>query len=308
MTYAPKTPVTSASPAVDELRCDTRWPLLLVHGVGFRDDWPYRYWGRIPEALTKRGADVHYGLQDAWGGFESNARALRLALHDVVGRTGSEKVNIIAHSKGGLDARVLASIKDCAPHIASITTIASPHAGSHTMDRIMRIPTPLFKITAVPFNGLLRLLGDRNPDFYTVCSQLTSASMQRFNNEYPIQSDIFCQSYAGIMESPLNDATMAIPYSIVSRFDGPNDGLVAVASTPYGEFGGVIAGAASRGISHRDVVDRTRKPLKKQPPLKGARLSARRRRFANALEQEGDRFNIVEWYLRLVADLKTRGF
>lgn len=44
-----------------------------------------------------------------------------------------QKVNIIAHSLGGLDARYLASIaKD--EHIASITTIATPHHGTPLAD------------------------------------------------------------------------------------------------------------------------------------------------------------------------------
>jgi triacylglycerol lipase len=251
---------------------------------------------------------VHYGLQDAWGSFESNAYALRTALYDVLAQTGCAKVNIIAHSKGGLDVRVLASMEDCVSHIASITTIASPHGGSRTMDRIMRIPPPLFRIAAVPFNGFLRLLGDRNPDLHTVCSQLTTASMRQFNHEYPVQSDIFCQSYAGMMDGALNDATMTASYLIVSRFDGPNDGLVATSSTPYGEFGGVITDVAPCGISHRDIVDRKRKSLKGRLSLKETKPSVRTRTTVSAGEHRNDYFDIVEWYLRLVADLKVRGF
>ncbi len=44
--------------------CRTRYPVVLVHGAGFRDlKWPV-YWGRIPNALIRNGASVYYGLQD----------------------------------------------------------------------------------------------------------------------------------------------------------------------------------------------------------------------------------------------------
>jgi triacylglycerol lipase len=265
--------------------CATRWPLLLVHGLGFHDSSRYRYWGRIPEALLAHGAHICYGLQDAWGSCESNAHTLRATLLDFVGQTACGKVNIIAHSKGGLDTRVLAAMKDCAPYIASLTTIASPHAGSRTMDVIMRVPAPLFRLAAVPVNGLFRLMGDVSPDFYGVCSQLTTASMQGFNERYLAAPDLYRQSYAGVMTRVSTDVTMAFSYLVVRCFDGPNDGLVALASTPFGEFRGVIKGAGPRGLSHCDVID-----LRRRPREKGAGA-----------------FDIVDWYIRLVSDLRERG-
>ena len=39
--------------------CSTRYPLLLVHGVGFRDFHYFNYWGRIPRELTRNGAKVY---------------------------------------------------------------------------------------------------------------------------------------------------------------------------------------------------------------------------------------------------------
>jgi triacylglycerol lipase len=289
--------------------CATRWPLLFVHGVGFHDSGRYRYWGRVPETLTDYGACVRYGFQDSWGTYESNARALRAALLGTVAQTGCEKVNIIAHSKGGLDARVLASMEDCAPRIASITTIASPHAGSRTMDAIMRIPTPLLKVAALPVNGFFRLMGDETPDLYTVCSQLTTNAMRGFNEAHPVADSLFCQSYAVVMNRASDDAVMALSYLVVRHFDGPNDGLVALASAPFGEFKGVIGsavprdavgrGVSERGISHTDVIDLKRRPLKKR--------GRHAERTAAVLNTEDTPFDIVDWYVHLVADLKARG-
>jgi triacylglycerol lipase len=300
--------------------CATRWPLLLVHGVGFHDSRRYRYWGRIPEALVAHGARVHYGLQDAWGSCEDNAYMLRETLLSIVAQTGCEKVNVIAHSKGGLDTRALVSMGDCAPHVASITTIATPHAGSRAMDAIMRIPPPLFKAVAVPVNGIFRLLGDDTPDFYAVCSQMTTSAMRHFNEEHPLVESLFCQSYAGVMDGPMSDVTMALTYLFVRHFDGPNDGLVALSSTPFGRFNGVIEGAGPRGVSHCDAVDLRRRALKKRPRrgLGRSRGGVGESAGASGSENGGGgvsevpeasdlRFDIVDWHLRLVADLKARG-
>ena len=44
-----------------EQPCRTKYPILLVHGVFYRKD----YWGRIPEALRKKGAVVHHSGHQA---------------------------------------------------------------------------------------------------------------------------------------------------------------------------------------------------------------------------------------------------
>ena len=56
---------------------------------------------------------------------EELARRLR----DVLRETGAEKVNIIAHSKGGLDSRWAITKLGLAPQVASLTTINTPHRG-----------------------------------------------------------------------------------------------------------------------------------------------------------------------------------
>ena len=47
--------------------------------------------------------------------------------------TESEKINIIAHSKGGLDCRAVMDT-DAGKYIASLTTINTPHKGCEFAD------------------------------------------------------------------------------------------------------------------------------------------------------------------------------
>ena len=41
--------------------CATKYPILMVHGVFFRDFRYLNYWGRIPAELEKNGARIFYG-------------------------------------------------------------------------------------------------------------------------------------------------------------------------------------------------------------------------------------------------------
>ena len=76
------------------------YPLLLVHGMGFRDDKKFGYWGRIPKALEEAGCRVFFGNQDSNADIETNGRHIAVRIDEILAETGAEKVNIIAHSRG----------------------------------------------------------------------------------------------------------------------------------------------------------------------------------------------------------------
>ena len=55
-------------------------------------------------------------------------------------KTSAEKVNIIAHSRGGLEARYVIGALGMENAVASLTTMATPHAGSKTMNIALKFP------------------------------------------------------------------------------------------------------------------------------------------------------------------------
>ena len=61
---------------MEEVSCKTKYPLMLIHGTGFRDLKMPLYWGRIPRVLHEHGADIYFGEQDCWGSVETNAKAI----------------------------------------------------------------------------------------------------------------------------------------------------------------------------------------------------------------------------------------
>ena len=268
--------------------CKTRYPLLLIHGAGFRDlKWPF-YWGRIPGALEKRGAVIFYGNQDCWAGTETNAASIKARIAEILAETGRDKVNIIAHSKGGLEARMAASALGCGPWIASITTVCTPHRGSRTLDRLFRAAKPAFGAAAFAVDNWIRLVGDKKPDFLRLCEDLTTSAMEGFNEANPDVSGVWYQSFACVMKHPLSDINLSTANFILNRLEGPNDGLVSAESALWGADAHVLRGRGFRGLSHLDAIDLRRSPLSRR---KG--------------EGVGD---ICEFYLDVVRDLKDRGF
>jgi triacylglycerol lipase len=270
-------------------RCKTLYPIVLIHGTGFRDYKRINYWGRIPTALKSEGAEIHYGHQDSWGTVEENAEVLRQSIKKVLAETGCEKVNLIAHSKGGLEARYLISSLGMEESIASLTTISTPHNGSKTMDIFYNTPNILFKSAAFFVNLWFRILGDKKPDFYNTSRQFSTYFCVQFNKRNPDSELVYYQSYATVMKNSFSDILMAFTHLVISLVEGENDGLVTPGSAAWSNFKGVLRGTTNRGISHADIVD------------------LRRRRFTKktSIDKISD---IKDFYIELVAGLKKSGY
>ena len=108
----------------------TRYPLLLVHGFAMKDTFFMRSFGRIDRILRIQGHQVFTSKIDAVGNVESNAQQLKEEIDRICAETGAEKVNIIAHSKGGLDAKYMIQHLGMADRVASLTTLCTPFKGS----------------------------------------------------------------------------------------------------------------------------------------------------------------------------------
>ena len=241
-----------------------KYPLLLVHGMGFRDFRRIRYWGRIPEVLKKAGCDIHLGYQDGNASIETNAKHLAQRIEQILIQTGADKVNIIAHSKGGLDCRYAISHLGVGDRVASLTTVSTPHHGSKTMDLVMKIPRPLIRFGCACTDCWFRILGDKKPETYKTILSFTTYSAEKFNADTPDHTGVMYQSYACVMKSPFSDIFMWLPNLVVGIIEGENDGLLAPKSVQWGNFRGVCRGVGRRGISHVDEIDLRRKPLSKK--------------------------------------------
>jgi len=270
--------------------CSLKYPLLMVHGMGFRDRKHLCYWGRVPKRLESHGAKVFFGHQDSVGSVESNADIIAKSLDEVLAKTGAKKVNILAHSKGGLEARYLIN-HGYADKVASVTTIDTPHHGSKTVDFLMRAPKWMVKTAAWGTDVWMKILGDKNPDSYDCFDLFTTRTAEQFNIDNPAPDNIYCQSYAFKCKGSFSDPVFCITYPVIRRFDGENDGMVSVDSAKWENFKGVRTTPSYRGVSHADVVD------------------IRRRRFTSrAATSEDEVADITNFYVDIVKELKEMGY
>ena len=265
-----------------------RYPILLAHGLGFRDDGPIGYWGRIPQAIEAAGGTVFLSGTDSNGSVEENASMLLKRIDEVLAETGAEKVSIIAHATGGLDSRYAISALGAGDRVASLTTLATPHLGSKTVDRLLRLPHFLIRFGCLCVDGFCRLLGDRRPDTWRAIRGFRTADATAFNAANPDDARVFYQSYACVMKNPASDLLMWLPNLVVGCIEGENDGLLPPDAVRWGEFRGVIRGNGCRGVSHCDEIDLRRRPLSR---AQGTGIS-----------------DIVDVYAAIVADLRSRGF
>lgn len=243
--------------------CKTKYPLLLVHGVFFRDFRYLNYWGRIPKELQRNGARIFYGQQQSAASVEDCGAELAARIKEIVNKTGCGKVNIIAHSKGGLDSRAAISHYGAAPYVASLTTINTPHRGCIFAEYLLKkIPPKAQERVAQAYNTALHQFGDPDPDFMTAVSDLTETACIKRNARTP---DVPGIRYESIM-SYCNNARsgkfpLNISYPLVNHFDGKNDGLVSVESAQWGSHFTLLEPTGRRGISHGDMIDLNRENI-----------------------------------------------
>lgn len=262
--------------------CHTKYPIVLVHGIFFRDWWIINYWGRIPKALITNGATVYYGKQQSSNPICKSAEELKNNIMKIINETGCEKVNIIAHSKGGLDSRYAISCLEMDQYVASLTTINTPHRGCKFAEYLLnKIPEGIKQFIDKKYNSLFKMLGDDNPDFLGGVNDLTYSSCEEFNKKVLDSENVLYQSATSKMNNlfsagfPLN-----IGYLLCKKFDGENDGLVEINSAKWGNFLGLMS-PKKKGISHGDIIDLTRKDL--------------------------DGFDVCEYFVNIVKNLKNMG-
>jgi uncharacterized alpha/beta hydrolase family protein len=103
-------------------------PVLLIHGY-MSDASVWKKW----EGLLKKDNIPVYPItfrqsDDKCGSAAEHAKELSNQIKNIKDQTGQSKVNIVAHSKGGLDARMY--LDNGTKDVANLVMIATPNAGS----------------------------------------------------------------------------------------------------------------------------------------------------------------------------------
>jgi triacylglycerol lipase len=204
-----------------------RAPIVLIHGLFGFDRIRVagltvaNYFPGIVEGLEAAGNRVLVPALSPTGGVADRARQLKEYLQR---ETPREPVHLLAHSMGGLDSRYMVSCLGMGERVLTLTTLGTPHRGTAFADwgvsRLERLLKPIFNFLGVPTQA-----------FY----DLTTARCKTFNDKVPNVSGVRYFSVAGKHDGTFLNPEWLLPYRIVLEKEGPNDGVVSVASANYGE-------------------------------------------------------------------------
>ena len=204
-----------------------RYPVVLVHGVlGFDELAVGRartaYFKGIRHALERDGCKVLVPRLPPVGSISARAEALAAALTEV----DTPRVNVVAHSMGGLDTRFAIARLGLHRRVASLVTIGCPHRGSPIADASHQMARKL------GVAAMLAAAGVSLEAFH----DLATARMARFNEEVPDDRGVAYASVVGIVRKKRHLNPLLLPSHVwLKRRFGDNDGLVPASSQRWGE-------------------------------------------------------------------------
>ena len=148
-------------------------PVLLIHGYG-EDAAIWKKW----EDLLKKDGIQFFTItfkdsDDKCGSAEQHAKELEKRVQDVKQQSGAQKINIVGHSKGGLDARVFLDITDT-KDVANLIMIGTPNAGSPAAETNDACAPAIFDLR--PGANATRAEVNPNTKYYTIAGDWLPAA------------------------------------------------------------------------------------------------------------------------------------
>jgi triacylglycerol lipase len=228
-------------------------PLVLHHGVcGFGDfqigPLSLAYFQGIDRALLARGFTMISTRVHPTAGIATRAQQLKEQILSNLDRNGmsGQRVLIVAHSMGGLDARYMISKLGMQEHVAALLTVTTPHRGSPYADWIVR-------------HVGQRMRGFRLMNFLKIDVQaahdLTTAACRRFNEDVPDSPAVSYFSVSAARPRRLIPPFALHSHKIVTDAEGDNDALVSVLSSTWGTHLGVWPADHWHTINKRFVLE-----------------------------------------------------
>lgn len=257
----------------------SKYPIVLVHGIMLKDFKFFKAFGKIEKALKEEGFCVVTSLTDGFGTIENNALQLQKQILNILDEYNVEKVNLIAHSKGGLDSKYLIKNLNMEDKIASLTTLATPHKGSKIADRLLDLPKWMIKIIEFWLNLIYKIFKDENPNCVEVAKELSSINNVE-EETFNFSSIVYCQSYSTTLKRSRDDFIMGIPLVFSKRYEKmASDGMVSIESAKFANYKG---DCMQDSISHSEIV--------------GFSLSKKKRK------------KVIDFYIELCNDLVKKGY
>lgn len=280
-----------------------RYPIVLAHGFLGKGEGVASFDHAISDALAADGHVVVRASVPPLGSVRDRAKALAEDIDAALASSGATKVNIVAHSMGGLDARDVVSALGYGDRVASITTISTPHRGSRVADVSLGLVEGAREDALEAFGKLVDREGPI--DVKGALRDLSEANADAFAASHPDDARVYYQSWAGVSSlfaipnradkdacegkllahddrADLMSPVLAPAAPIVAHGTKaePNDGFVLVSSAKHGNFRGCVP------ADHADEI--------------GA--------FGGASLDRRTGFDFVRFHRNIAFDLAARGF
>ena len=205
-------------------------PIVLVHGLLGFDHIALMgqrivYFRGIADLLRDQGITVYTAKLPPLASVPERARALA----DMVHGLPCERVNIVAHSMGGLDSRYAIARFGLDDRVASLITIATPHRGTPLADLVAGA------CSLVPVRALRALVVGRVGLQTAALDWLTTQSTGVINRDIRDVGDVLYGSIVGRADRRAIHPVLLSGHMYIASRAGANDGMVPVASQCWGE-------------------------------------------------------------------------
>ncbi|OHB88397.1 MAG: hypothetical protein A3E19_06645 [Planctomycetes bacterium RIFCSPHIGHO2_12_FULL_52_36] len=219
-------------------RNGTNYPIILAPGVFGFDRKKISYFLGITRYLNDMGFQTMH-TKTVVARVERRAMVLKHQIEGHLKKTRASKVNIIAHSMGGLDARYMIAKLDMEDRVASLSTVVTPHRGTSIADWGIRRGGLVLRL----LKGLLRM--DTK-----LIHDLTTESCRRFNEEVENARQVRYFTYSGSKTKLRLNPLFWPAHNVIMKEEGENDGLVSVKSARWVSASGGLRRTPDNGVKY----------------------------------------------------------
>ncbi len=156
------------------------------------------------------------------GSIQQNTQVLDDAISDLLRSSGADRVNLLAHSKGGLESRLF--IFDHPDKVDKLVMLGTPNGGTKLADIACAFGAQIFGIPTNPVGVIVKSqFGNCNGPQDGLYQLQPSYVLKTFNKNTPDQRQVFYGTIAGTKNGPAS-----------ALLDSPdNDSFVTVGSVEY---------------------------------------------------------------------------
>lgn len=216
-----------------------QFPVLLCHGYGaLASLFKPAPLHEVSMLLRRHGIMAFAPNVEPYARIESRADSWCDLIEDILNRSGCDRINVIAHSMGGLDMRYAISHLGMDRAVSSLTTLATPHHGTSLAELALQTPSALRSKIGAFFDWLGDYIyPDSETDSLGPLDQLTRGYLRdTFNPQNPDADSVSYYSFSSAIgkgtDTPSGNL-LAFQNRYIYQREGYNDGFVSVDSSKW---------------------------------------------------------------------------